>query len=1065
LIFVVAVFGSLCALHAQPGAPSITDVVAFGTPASERAHDVTSSGDVKCETIATELGTLRDKYAARTVSGSGSALTCTLKVDRYAKTPLILEIEEIHIRRPQAFGYTVAVGGKVVYFRTYEEMGGGPNHYFVQCNGVTAHNGRIKLTFRSVGDAPFSVAKVWAYSDFFALAKAEAVYQKMPICENPQVLLGAPNYDPAKSPGVSAAAYDNQLWKTLKARFAPTPYLPGKLIFITYALNSEASSREMIDKEVARAAELDVNYQIVFSGGEWAAHPMGPDGLGGYFSDVNYSQIWYDKATKTYRTTWPDSAGAATWPTWNNPQLRKFLTHRLAQTAGYYVDRLAFMKAGGQSVPDPLVCQDWGLSYWVNGDCNDGLVGDAKKDGVTLTPENGLDHTEKMWMLHNLSRVPSRAGEAFRSTAGRDSVLLDRGVIRLPDQQTSDQFYFHTYYEPVYPLWDDRWALWQAGVGPHVWATGETLPQLPSQYYDYVMARGKLACVNLERSALPNMDYVQTLYQRGFQVVTLSSTRPGDADLFIPQSAHLDEKPCDPPVHCERNVFDVYFMRDEAFGPPGRVVDTQNVSLTLNLSYPYDKLRAIEPNKPGHVTYRLTNNGRPFGSGVKLTVTGTLTQGDGYFEVAVGNDPTNLHIIRTVNARDLVTTNYYPWKSTATVDLGDSVRGLNAFYMRIIIHAAHTVINATIEKVQVSLPWDMTSGHVGGEPFTVKQMRTLHLWIQDRAVCERLQADYRQLAGEDAIYRRSAALASQGRYRSAYRVLAGEISLLLPARFAVRGHGKLGRYPLNIELAGDDNVALVDLRKAGPNEFEFALKTERKQSCRLQIDRLPNGRRYAVHDLGANHYRITPAEANVPGLKVADGRLAMNFTIVPVDDLAHRLPQHLSGVYLDGTAEGMWIDVQDPGLWMDNPIFAPISKSVKLTRFQQGVDGSAIHEWPHKFDKLDMVLDNAGVAQDVTALYGKDSGRIKAFYPPRLKGDTSNGVIELDNGHRYEFSNMWFFTELQVPHLASFIRMNRSDGLVNALTPGSHVDLTFCPYTYAGRLPRVILLTMPTVGN
>ena len=73
----------------------------------------------------------------------------------------------------------------------------------------------------------------------------------------------------------------------------------------------------------------------------------------------------------------------------------------------------------------------------------------------------------------------------------------------------------------------------------------------------------------------------------------------------------------------------------------------------------------------------------------------------------------------------------------------------------------------------------------------------MNLWLQDRAVFERLQNFYRQLKGEDEAYRKAAEMSAQGRYLSAYRALAGEMSLILPAKFAVRGNGKLGPYPVS----------------------------------------------------------------------------------------------------------------------------------------------------------------------------------------------------------------------------------------------------------------------------
>ena len=1046
-------------------AAQVSDHVQLGNAISEQAHQLRTEGRVTAGVVAAEIGMLKKSYRVQTVSGKESAIQFDLSVAP-ATAPVLLEIQEIHQRRPDVFGYSVLVNGKEVYFRTYEEMGAGPNHYFVQFDRALVTDGKVQVALRNAGEAPFSVGQAWVYSDFFALAKAEEVYRKMTFCDDPRVLLNLPKYDPEAKPGMTGEAYTNQLWATMKQRFEGAPYRPGSCAAALYAFRSESDTRAKIDAELRRAGTWNLPSQFVFIGSEWGGHPYGPDGLGGYFGDVKYSSIRFDPVTKTFRTSWPDSAGGVTWPTWNDPQLNRFLAHRMARVAEYYQERRAFLKAHGQGLPTPLICQEWGLSVPGLGDWNDATVEAARRDGVTMKPGDKLGRAEKMWIHRNLAGVPTRFAEGFRKAAGRDCVLVDRGEIHLPEDQLDDQYYFHTFYPAVQPLHDDYWAGWQTGVGPKVWTTGETGPHVPFAYYDYVIGLGKLATVNLERGFFrKNLDFIQTLYELGFQWVTPCNTQPGDADLFLPQAMSVDGRPCMPALHCERKILDVRFLREEALGPTGQVARAENITITANQRHPYQSLMLLDPTKPGCLTYRLTNDGRPFDEGLTLKLIGSLADGDeNSIEVAVGKDMDSLRPVRRLLSSDFVSAVHWPWTRTAVLKLGDSLRGQSAGYLQLALQVKNknTVRNLKIEELRVSTPWEMPSGHVGGEPFTVKQRRTLRLWIQDRAVLERIQADYRQLAGEDDAYRQAADLAAQGRCRSAYRLLAGEISQVLPARFAVRGHGKLGRYPVTLDLRGDDKVVLVELAKAGPGEFEFALKAEQPQPCTVRLEGLKSGERYALQALGPNRYRVSPANGE---LKAVDGRLALDLTVQPVDPEARKLPRRLSGVFLGGASGTFHIDTQEPDLWMDNPIVVPVATDAVQTCVQDGAAASS-KRGLRPLDKVELVIDESGTAREIRASYGVDAGRIKVFHPPVVKGETSNGIIELENGRRYELGNrLPMFTKFEVPGVKPHYRNNRVEELVDGLKTGLQVDITYCPYTYNGRLPRALTVSVPGYKN
>ncbi len=205
----------LAAQAAEPAMPLLADSCRFGEPASTQAHGFSSTGAVRSEHIETEMGGLKRSYAVQTVQGTGSGVSFTLAGPRHPG-PAILEIQEIHQRRPQAFGYTVSVNGQPVYFRTYEELGAGPNHYFVRIPDALHRPGealRVELT--SAGAPPFSLGQVWLYNDFFGWVDSqEKIYRPMAITS----MVATTKLDEAPPALVLAAG------RFRSAQFCPSPH-------------------------------------------------------------------------------------------------------------------------------------------------------------------------------------------------------------------------------------------------------------------------------------------------------------------------------------------------------------------------------------------------------------------------------------------------------------------------------------------------------------------------------------------------------------------------------------------------------------------------------------------------------------------------------------------------------------------------------------------------------------------------------------------------------------------------------------------------------------------------
>ena len=1038
--------------NGREASPVISKPVPIGRATAAMVQEGSLSGGAVLESITTEIGTLRPTWAVCTLPTKGSTISLALRPIKSATSAYLLEIEEVHNRRNQSFGCQVLVNGQPVYFRSYEEMAAGPNRYYVQVPRALAPDGRLNVTFRNDGYAPLSLSRVWAYSDFFELATEEQTYQPMPIFGEALVFLSSltpagKDIDWQALGKAIDTPQDVQAWKDLQTRLAGTGYGCGPFINLQYALQPFAGNKAAIDQGLERASKLGVDFQLAFNSGEWGSHPNGPDGLGGYFSDIVYSNISYDGNTKTYRPCWPGTPGNTTWPAWNDPQLQRFLRHRLKQIVRYYLDRRDLMAARGVHLPYPAIDQDWGLASAV--DCSDSSRAAAKRDGVDFRPEDGLDEREKQWLYRTYSEVPKRFGAWFNEAARRDAVVVDRGEIRLPKQQTVDDYHFQTFADAQNsPFKDHRWAAWQYAVGDQTNVTGEFLPHLPAAYFDYIAAQGKLLCPNMERMALPTLEYLQTCYERGFRSIWICNARNGDIELFAPQSKGQDDRPCSPVPAVGAKLLD---------GPdaPGLVIATSNLRTVKK----GEELQLQDGGKPGSITYRLANDGRPFDGALDLDLTARFADGEGNaIEVAISNADGVFVPVARLTAKDMPASNHYPWKRHTKVKLGETLRGRTSGQLRLTLIGVGGPSGVGVEDLRVSLPWATPSGHPGREPFTVKQARILHLWNQDRAILERTQAKYRRLAGDDETLRQAAALALDGRIASAYRLLSGALSQLLPARFSIRGHGVLGSYPISLKLADDDQTLLVDLTKAGPDGCVLAVTTEKVQRFQLALGGLRDGISYAVAATGSNTWSIAPSTAS-DALRATGGKLTVTLDASPIDYRIHPLPAKLSGTFAGEVPGGILIDTQAPELWLDNPIFVPVSATTAWTRVAAGnTKGKSEHAQGR--DRVDLTIIN-GIAQSVQATYGTAAGRIRSFQPPICQGKTSNGIIELEDGGRYEFANMWGFTQLEVPKLKWMIRFHTPDQLQKVLKPGLQVSLDFSPSTVDGCLPRIIRLAAP----
>jgi hypothetical protein len=727
------------------------------------------------------------------------------------------------------------------------------------------------------------------------------------------------------------------------------------------------------------------------------------------------------------------------------------------------------MTADGTLPKEPInFARELGIDYMANGDFHPDWVAAARKDGIKLDPRDGLDARERQWMFNNITAVYEWMGKDFVQSMGRNPVRVDRGQVQLPSEQWVDNLYSHTNAPPLNVLRDRSWGGWQNGVTHETWSSGEfgkgeTLDERLRD--DYIRSRGKLAIVNRERhSLMEDFSYCKNLYQQGYVLQSFYDAHPNDPELFKAVD-RIENETAMPPVHCEPNCLDLDMARDQSLGSPEQIAGIENLWVRrTSCGHHTDKMVVRDTAKTGSIVYRLTNRGEAFPSGLSLTVMGRIAPGDGHWiEVASGPTPEAMTVVKKMRSEDLP----YPtdWRvhqtSLATIQLGDGAKGKKEYFLRLTFSSQKAFDATFLHQLRVGMTWQKKTGLLAGPPFTCQQSRIANLWIQDRAVAERLLKEYSELGGEDAVWKKAKAIYDEGYYRSAYAALVGEYSQLLPARYAIRGSGPLGRYPLAVQLPDQNATALIDLKKVTKAGAEFAVKVHAPETMQVAFSAAKNGSAYRLTTLGENQFSIAEAsDAKDGAIKAANGSVSFTVQVAPTQQKSAP-PKELTGKYISGNRQKIRVELGDLKMtqyqgYLDIPLASNVVFSRNPDRLSAPPD-QAPNNNPQPNDKVEVVLDSQGKAVQVRAVYGLDKGRIKSFEPPSFSKKT-NGIIELEGGRRYE---------LNVGTMADTLHMHRPvsqyevASLASAFQPGDEFELTYCPYTFNGKLPRILKISQP----
>ena len=427
------------------GETLFVDHIQCGNEQSEKEHQVGIEGRGEVELLKTVMGGLKRESLVRTMKGTGSKLGFQMDKGGF-EGAFILEIQEIHDRRPQAHGYSIFVNGVELYFRTYQELGAGPNHYFVSVPEKVAKKGKsLEVSLQNRGSAPFAIGQVWLYADFFKTVDAvESVYRPM---------------------GLNGKFKKPSRDEKPMSCFSPL----GTMLLTNYQNKPFEKTSEEILNSIDQAAQAGAPVQVVINGATWGGAPNGPDGLGGYFNDGRYSFLSFESLRTSYRPSWPNMWSSAIWSTFRDPHMNAQMRRRFFEVMRGVPEKIAFDQARGMRV-EPIFVREMGPPL---GEVTGATIEAAKKEGLILDPSDGLRREEREWLFKDGVSLWRDYAEETVAAVGRNSVVVDRGEVRLPTDQMMGSLYSQTYFKWAETMKDSRWFGGQMGMVKGFWSSGE----------------------------------------------------------------------------------------------------------------------------------------------------------------------------------------------------------------------------------------------------------------------------------------------------------------------------------------------------------------------------------------------------------------------------------------------------------------------------------------------------------------------------------------------------------------------------------------------------------------
>lgn len=1044
---------------------TVTDSLLIGDREAEVAHSLTLSSGAKSETLTAATGTLSEDYSVLSFTEKGAVAEWTMNLgDGGSADYIMLEIQEVHRDNLEAFGYRVYVDGKETYFRTYEQISSSPNHYFIAVKkSDIANPAKTTLKIESVSENAFAISAVYAYTDFFAKLEEQGIDGSMML-----YLHSGDSLDLAEGHITDFSSTDFENF-SLGLMF--------KLNYMSYTDNELASKMATYLKI---ASENDMPLQLMPSL-SWSAPYEVADGKGGFFSDVKYGQVLYNSLTGEWVDSTPNSYGNTQWCSWGNPTLLTAQQTRIASLWQRVRGYLSNSMASGNYQHDVSTLIEHSVVYkgplpqkqWYNmgeidgGDFNPTLIAAAKADGVDLDPTDGLSYEEKKWMNEYQAKYVQVLADAYNESYGSTPILVQNGKVTYPTTQFTNNIFSHTvqWVDQTPSHGDLRISGWKSGIGTGFYEASEEFALIDDiRFYQYRVAYGKTGYCNFEMSSLNNpttfKNTFSKVYEAGVNFITIfnDESQYNTPSMLKDLDQNLGSEAATLPVHYDLSLLWVDYNRDAAMTDllteKNGVISYSNV--TINTAD--GNLLPTSNSGDRYVTYRVTDD-LAWENGIYLDLE-AYDIGKGEIKVYAGEKEESLNLVGTF-VYDRGQSNSFNKYSMQRFDLSDATKGKNTYVIRVVFEGSET--NGTqIKAVTVRKAFGDVTGQKNDVAFTKEQVRLMNLWVSAREEAERMIDAYVKKNGaENAFSKDLELLNNMGLPTETTTLAATEISKLLPATFAISGEGPLGEFPVRVKLMSSSTTAQVVLTSLSEDAVAFSVYStyqfnERARQITLTFTALKAGT-YRLDNTAWNVFAIV-ADENGDLTVDENGELTVKVQAEYEKTSSYTT---LSGRVQYASNGELRIIVQDTELTDYNRYLSILMGNA--CEYERKAEGSeaVTEERPKVGDYVTLTFAEDGVTPvTCVAVYGEKTGVIKSFTAPdSTDADTTNGLIELEDGSVYELDYQAYATAITLNGGEKiYARAMTTADMERTFAKGKTITITYCPEMY-GDYQRLLTIT------
>jgi hypothetical protein len=991
------------ATRAAAGAPGLTDLIDVSAPGSEHAHNVAEKGFASSIRYSVRAGGHVIDRLVRQLNRPGDGVSYRVRVRPNA--PVTLEIEELDVLGWNVSGYQLLIDNRPVYFRTWQGCGTGPVHYFVQEPASTQPF--ITLTLINRTWEPVRISRIWVWSDLQALSSQFEV----PFYIAPTLPL-AWTLQPDLA---NLALIKNSLGDHPHAR-------PAFTTWIAYADLCDRELEAKIDYVLTLAEKAGLPVQLCFDTW-WASTPVGSDGRGGSWMDVEHQQVVYDATTRRYQLSIPNQWSSTPWLTVSDPSLNAFKQERLSAAASLLKKRMMELTSEGKRNLLLAVNLDNEPIYWASGnagiggdllqaDFNPHVVAAAKRDGINLDPEKALGPVERHWLLRNLLRYNEGIADAISSALGRDASIVNRSGSRASFDLIANNVYTQAMMmaspEYSYPTLDRSYPLWESAAPASARVGGEWLGESLGvvQAVQRQIALGRNAAVNAECGLDANENSsVRPAYALGQRYIAPYNYPLERMDLA---SKHIRDVSAQWPafVH-ERTLFEERFRPGAWFdkGWKGHAHAWGGLQDALIGNTAIVAVAPVASDVVGFLTYRIQAPAGGFRCGLRLELTGrafVFKREDPRVCITVlagaSDDPSKMAVVAVLHDNGAI-------DPTNKIDLSAHVHESRPLFVRLELRAPDLPPGllswCALYRVRFTQGWpaDYTRA-IPRQEESVKTVRAQNLvvsWRRDAELAieqlaariphqrgnryaDRSKSPEERLAAARAHYAR-------GLYADAYRAANEGLCVCLPAAYLVDGSARLDPYPVRVDCRSRLQCTLYH---CGANQTRIRLETAKPANATVCIDGVKPGEGYMAYRYGSlwviscGRVREEIPEVDfAEGGHLISGTAAPDGTADPSGALEVTAPAE-GPALIEGAALGAFgaplrgIRVRrtfGPGAEL-----IPIESTTVIRRGETGKPHSPATLADLQFgDQIEARMDPAGTCREVSITYGIVESVVREF--------------------------------------------------------------------------------------